>query len=249
MMRYRFLLWIMTLSILLSANSAAAAEVRLSAAATLAEALKEVSTLYTGMAPETVVLPNFGASGALARQIEQGAPADLFISANPRWMEHLVERGLVDADQVRILAGNALVLAGRRAKDLSSLEDLAQLERIALVNPKSGPAGEYAEQALKNAGMVERLAGKLVLAQDVRQAVVYADRGEVDGALVYATDARLARQAVVLLDIPAHLHNEILYPAALTVSGSRNSAAIAFFDFLFTDQARRVLEAYGFVMK
>lgn len=248
-MRYGLWIRMMAFAVLLSANSVGASEVRLSAAATLSEALKEISTLYVGMTPEVAIRPNFAASGALARQIEQGAPADVFVSANRRWMEHLVARNLIDATQVQILAGSSIVLVGRQGPLISSLEDLAQLERIALVNPKSGPAGEYAEQALKNAGMLERLASKLIVAQDVRQAVVYADRGEVDGALVYVADARLARQAIILHEVAPHLHDEILYPMALTVSGRRNPDAVAFFAFLQSEQARRLLEAHGFVVK
>lgn len=247
-MLFRRVLLVMSVALLFSAHSAAAAEVRLSAAATLAEALKEISAVYVEMAPEVAVLHNFAATGALVRQIEQGAPVDLFISANRRWMTYLVERGLMKAAQVRIFAGSAMVLVGRPGPVISSLEDLVHLERITLVNPKSGPAGEYAEQVLKNAGIYERLAGKLILAQDVRQAVVYADRGEVDGALVYVADARLARQAVILLEIAPHLHDEILYPMALTPAGLKNQAAVAFFDFLQSAQARLILERHGFMV-
>ncbi|MDO3378657.1 molybdate ABC transporter substrate-binding protein [Geoalkalibacter halelectricus] len=225
-----------------------AGEVRLSAAATLAEAMREISALYEQKEPEVKVLPNFGASGALARQIEQGAPVDLFVSANRRWMEHLAAQGRMEEASQGILASNKLVLVGRRDLENSSLEDLVRLERIAIVNPRSGPAGEYAEQALRALGLYERLAPKLVMAQDVRQAVVYADRGEVAAALVYKTDALLARQAKILYEVSPELHDEIAYPLALTVSGAGNPAAVAFLAFLQGPEARQVLEKYGFLV-
>lgn len=225
-----------------------AAEVRVSAAASLSEALREIAAIYTEDSPEARILINFGASGALARQIEQGAPTDLYLSANPRWMEYLVSAGRVAAEDVRLLVGNSLVFVGRAGLEVAALADLSNLERIALVNPRSGPAGEYAQQALEAAGVHAALAEKLILAQDVRQAVVYADRGEVDGALVYKTDALLARQAVILYQVPAELHEVISYPMALTRSGRDNPHAVAFFRFLQGDNARRILEQYGFIV-
>ncbi|WP_429885472.1 molybdate ABC transporter substrate-binding protein [Geoalkalibacter halelectricus] len=225
-----------------------AAEVRVSAAASLSEALRDLAAIYTESFPEARILPNFGASGALARQIEQGAPADLYLSANARWMEHLVAAGRISAGDVQILAGNSLVVVGQADLKMESLDDLARLARIALVNPRSGPAGEYAEQALQAAGVHAAVAGKLVMAQDVRQAVVYADRGEVDVALVYKSDALLARRAVILYQFSADLHDGISYPMALTKSGRANPHAVAFFDFLQSDDARRTLEQYGFIV-
>ncbi|KIH76177.1 molybdenum ABC transporter substrate-binding protein [Geoalkalibacter ferrihydriticus DSM 17813] len=234
---------------LFCAGAVRAAEVRVSAAASMAEALREIAAAYTQMSPAEVVIANFGASGALARQIEQGAPADLYLSANAQWVEYLIAAGRIAGEDVRTLAGNSLVFVGRSGLEVTTLADLSALGRIALVNPRSAPAGEYAQQALDAVGVYAALAGKLVMAQDVRQAVVYADRGEVDGALVYKSDALLARQAVILHEVPAHLHNEISYPAALTTSGRNNPNAVAFFNFLQSDTARRILHSYGFIVE
>jgi molybdate transport system substrate-binding protein len=226
-----------------------AAEIRLSVAASMANALKELITAYQQQAPAVEFLPNFASSGSLAKQIDQGAPADLFISANPEWMAFLVERDRVPADQVRTFAYNALVFSGKQGTGIQDLADLTKLQRIALGSPKSVPAGQYAEQALRAAGLWEQLQGKLVMAQDVRQALLYADRGEADGAFVYRTDAMLAKQALILLEVPQKLYSAITYPVGLTGDGARKPAAVAFFDFLKTSAAAAILQKHGFVVR
>lgn len=238
------LVWI--LGLLLLGSSAMADEVRLSVAASLREVMGALTEEYGAQGGEIRFLSNFGASGTLARQIEQGAPVDLFVSANGKWLDYLTVKGLLD-DAPAILAGNQLVVIGRAPAALTGLDDLLELERIALVNPKSGPAGEYAEQALAAAGLLEPLRKRLVPVQDVGQAVVLAERGEVDAALVYRTDARLARQARILYEIPGDLHTPVSYPMALTRVGRENPAAASFFAFLQDEAARRILERHGFL--
>jgi molybdate transport system substrate-binding protein len=236
-------------ALLVAAAPAVAGPVRLSVAASLTDALKEIAALYTAAHPGVEVWPNFGASGALAKQIAQGAPADIFISANPKWMEYLVEQGRIAPGQTATLAYNTLVFVGRPGLQVAKLADLPGLQRIAMGSPKSVPAGQYAEQALKAAGLAEPLAGKLVLAQDVRQALVYADRGETDGAFVYRTDALLAKEAKILFEVPRTLYDPVSYPLGLTQQGAGSLDAVGFFDFLTTPTARAVLLKYGFVVK
>lgn len=226
---------------------AAAGQVRLSVAASLTDAVKEIAALYTGAHPGVEVLPNFGSSGALAKQIAEGAPADIYISANPKWMQSLVEQGRIVPGQTTTLATNTLVFVGRSGLQLARLDALTRLRRIALGSPKNVPAGQYAKQALQAAGLYEALAGKLVLAQDVRQALVYADRGETDGAFVYKTDALLAKEAKTLLEIPQILYDPVTYPMGLTQQGASSLDAVGFFDFLKTSAARKILDKYGFV--
>ncbi|WP_305043405.1 molybdate ABC transporter substrate-binding protein [Geoalkalibacter sp.] len=233
---------------LYAAASVWAGEVRMSAAASLREALGEITTLYHARHPTDRVLPNFGASGALARQVEQGAPVDLFISANRQWVDYLAERGLITAEAIQLLAGNTLVIIGRQETVLTALGNLTEFNRIAIGSPKSVPAGAYAEQALTAAGIHSQLADRLIMAQDVRQAVVYADRGEVDASLVYKTDALLAQQARILYEISSDLHDEIVYPMVLTVSGAGNPTAVNFLAFLRGPEARQVLERFGFTL-
>ncbi len=236
---------------LLGAAPGLAAEIRLSAAASMNDALKEIAASYAGRRPEAIILPNFASSGALAKQIAQGAPADIFVSANPKWMDYLVAEQRIAPEKVETLACNSLVLVGNPNLKISSLDDLLALPRLALGSPKSVPAGQYAAQALRAAGVYDQLAeaGKLVMAQDVRQALVYADRGETDGAFVYKTDALLARGAKILYQVPPHLYDEVTYPMGLTMGGTKNAEAVAFFAFLKSGEAQKVLESYGFVVK
>lgn len=236
--------------VLLLALPAAAGEIRLSAAASLTDAVNALCAGYARAHPGTSCLPNFGASGTLAKQIAAGAPADLFVSANQQWVDFLLGEKRLAPGTVQTLAGNRLVFAGPKGR-ATSLADLPRLQRIAIGSPRSVPAGQYAEEALKKAGVYEQLsaAGKLVLAQDARQALVYADRGEVDGAFVYATDARLAQQAVVLFEVAPELHSPITYPMGLTTVGARNPEAVEFFRYLQSDEAKKILEKYGFAVR
>ena len=234
------------LGMLLLGSPAMADEVRLSVATSLREVMGALTEEYAAETDGVRFLSNFGASGTLARQIEQGAPVDLFVSANGKWLDYLTGKGRLDDDSA-VLAGNLLVVIGRPSAALTGLDDLLKLERIALVNPKSGPAGEYAEQALTAAGLHEPLRKRLVPVQDVGQALVLAEHGEVDAALVYRTDARLAREARILYEIPGNLHAPVSYPMALTRVGRENPAAASFFEFLRSEAARRILERHGFL--
>ncbi|MBI5558458.1 MAG: molybdate ABC transporter substrate-binding protein [Deltaproteobacteria bacterium] len=231
-------------------QAARSAEVRLSAAASLTEAIKEIGAGYIKEHPEMNLQTNFGASGALAKQIVAGAPADLFISADSKWLDYLVKEGKVSPAMVRVLTSNTLVLVGDAKNVVASLGDVTKFERVAMGSPGSVPAGLYAEQAMRSAGVYEKLqAGKkLVMAQDVRQALLYADRGEVDAAFVYRTDGLLAKKAVILYTVPAELHEPITYPLALTVDGEKNGAARGFYDYLAGPEAKTILEKYGFTV-
>lgn len=244
--------YVMALSLLISvllASGAAAGQVRLSAAASMTDAVKELMATYGREQPGVTILANFASSGSLAKQIAAGAPADLYISANRKWMDYLLEQGVIDRQSVAIFAHNRLVFIGPANDTVHELADLVTLERIALGSPGSVPAGHYAAQAMTAAGVYQELkqAHKLMLAKDVRQALIYAERGEVDGAFVYGTDARLARRAVSLFGVPGGLHDPISYPLALTVRGAENDEARALLDYLKGPVARAILKKYGFV--
>ena len=232
------------------ASVAVAGAIRLSVAVSLTDAMNEICADYSRAHPGTACRPNYGGSGTLAKQIAAGAPADLFISANPQWIEFLVGEKRLAVDTVGILAANTLVFVGPKGR-ASSLADLPKLKRIAIGSPRSVPAGQYAEEAMKKAGVYDTLAakGKLVMAQDARQALVYADRGETDGAFVYKTDALLAREAVILFAVPKEMHAPITYPMALTVAGAKNPETVEFFHFLQSAEAKKVLEKYGFMVR
>ncbi|MCW5213423.1 molybdate ABC transporter substrate-binding protein, partial [Desulfobulbus sp. TB] len=221
--------------------------VHLSAAASTTDVLKKIITGFAAVHPGTKIRPNFAGSGSLAKQIEQGAPADVYISANLKWMSYLLEQGLIAPKNNRIFAYNTLVFVGEKRSSPLTLHKLAELERIALGSPKNVPAGQYAKQVLEQVGMYSLLAKKrkLVMAKDVRQALLYADRGEVDGAFVYQTDALLARNAKILFTVPDDLYERVAYPVGLTVAGAKKESARAFYKYMSSSVAKSMLEKYG----
>ncbi|HKK72745.1 MAG TPA: molybdate ABC transporter substrate-binding protein [Candidatus Krumholzibacteria bacterium] len=230
----------------LTSLPALASEVHLSVATSLTDAVRDILALYGERHDDVVLRPNFASSGALARQIDQGAPAHVYASANAAWMQYLVGEGRVVKGSVHTLARNRLVFVGAPGSGTTTMADLAASGSIALGSPRSVPAGTYARQALEAMGLYEELRPRMVLTRDVRQALLYADRGETDGAFVYRTDARLARNAVVLFEVPTDLHEPIVCPVGLTPEGSENPAAVSFFAFLVSAEARAILEEYGF---
>lgn len=238
------LVWLL----LLGLSSANAGAIRLSAAASMTDSIRELARVFGKQHPQTTILANFGSSGSLAKQIIQGAPADLYISANQKWMAYLVEKNQIPPTTVRILAHNSLVFIGFQTTKARSLSDLPALKRIALGSPRSVPAGQYAAQAMQKAGVyVEMVQNhQLVMAKDVRQALLYADRGEVDGAFIYQTDAMLIQRAAILFTVNPELHDPIAYPLGLTPSGIANPEARAFYTFLQGKAASRILHKYGF---
>ncbi len=223
--------------------------VTISVAGSMTDVFKKLAGAFEQANPDITVQLNFASSGALAKQISQGAPADIFVSANTNWMDYLVEKRLVDAADIRILAHNSLVFIGGKDKKVSTLQDLAGFDRIALGSPASVPAGKYAEQAMRSVGVYASLlaANKFIMAKDVRQALMYADRGEADGAFVYRTDALLAEKAVILLAVPSSLYPRIDYPLAVTMSGRNKQAARQVFSFLNGKDALAIIESFGFV--
>ncbi|GLI38553.1 molybdate ABC transporter substrate-binding protein [Geobacter hydrogenophilus] len=232
------------------APAAFAAEVKLSVAASLKEVVNDITTVYGKKNPGVTFQKNYGASGALARQIEQGAPVDLFVSANREWMDYLKQRKLVARDTIGTFAFNTLVFAGTTKQSVSGMKDVVKLQQIAIGSPRSVPAGEYAVESLRAAGVEKELAGKLVMAKDVREAMKYAELGEVDGAFVYRTDALLlGKAAKILFTVPQGLHDRVAYPMALTVAGAEKKEAREFLRFLMSVEARKILEKYGFLVK
>ena len=236
--------------VLLFTVSAIAADINLSVAASLREVVTELSDGFAKSNPGVRFQTNLGASGALAKQIENGAPADMFFSANVEWMDYLKARRLLDEKSVSTFAYNVLVFVGKPGLKITRLQDVVKLDKIAIGSPNSVPAGEYAMDALKKEGIDKQLENKLIMARDVRECLMYADRGEVDGAFVYKTDAEeMARNVKIRFSVPQDLYPRVTYPMALTVGGSKKPEAVAFFRFLQSGEAKRVLEKHGFVVK
>jgi molybdate transport system substrate-binding protein len=236
--------------VLLFAGSAFAVDINLSVAASLREVVTELSDTFAKSHAGVTFQNNFGASGVLAKQIESGAPADIFFSANLEWMDYLKERKLLDEKSISTFAHNVLVFVGKPESKVTRLEDVTKLEKIAIGSPKSVPAGEYAMQAFNKAGIDKQLENKLVMARDVRECLLYADRGEVDGAFVYKTDAEeMAKNVKILFIVQQDLYPRVTYPMALTTGGSKKAEAIAYLKFLQSAEAKSVLAKHGFVVK
>jgi molybdate transport system substrate-binding protein len=232
--------------LLLLPFSASAETIQLAAAASLRELATEAAAEFEQLHPEHQVLVNSASSGTLARQIAAGAPADLFISANPQWLDYLVQQRLVAADAPVAWASNRLVLVGRGPL-LAGLGEVRGMSRLAIGKPDSVPAGRYARQLLEQAGLYRDLerAQRLVLAKDVRQALLYAEQGVVDAAIVYASDARLLRQATVVLTPPETAQPSISYPLSVTRQGAAKPAALALFEMLRGPLGTELLDKYG----
>ncbi len=230
-------------------TEARAQRLSISVAASMTDVIKVIIHDFSKQNQDITVHSNYGPSGGLAKQIYMGAPVDIYISANPAWMAYLLDNGLVTESSITVIAHNQLVLAGAGSADGFSIDQLADYEKVGLGNPLSVPAGKYAQQALENLSLYKVLLqqGKLVMAKDVRQALVYADRGETDCSFIYKTDARLATNAVTLYEVPTSLHDPIRYPIALTKRGENNPTAQRFFDFMTTKESLSILNDYGFI--
>lgn len=232
---------------LLLATTGQAADISLSAAASLKEVITDLTAQYSKKHPRDRFVQNFGGSGTLAKQIAQGAPADLFIAANSEWADYLQDKGLLDPRFRDILTTTTLVFVGKPGGGPQGMADLPKLNRIAIGSPKSVPAGDYAMQAMRKAGIDRQLGAKLIMTRDVREALLYVERGEVDGAFVYRTDAlQAAKRTVVRFAVPPELTPRVVYPMALTRAGAGKAEARAFFQYLQTAEAKAILTRHGF---
>jgi len=236
--------------VVLFGMQAQAGQVRVSAAKSMSNLCNNLIVRFQEQHPDIKIVPNFASSGALAKQIEQGAPADIYVSANPKWMAHLVEKGKILTDTKKVFAHNALVFVGKPSADARSMGDLTKLTRVALGSPSSVPAGQYAKQAMDKAGIYDVMLkkGQLIMAKDVRQALIYADRGETDGAFVYKTDAMLAVSAKLLFEVPLELYNRVTYPVAMTKESTGNADARLFYDYIVSDAAHPEMTRLGFTL-
>ena len=234
------------------AMPAMAGQVTVFAAASLKTALDNIAAMWRAETGHDVVL-SLGGSSALARQIQHGAPADIFISANIAWMDALERDGLIEPASRFDLAGNRLVLiahgdhAGSRT--LSPGFDLAGLlgqGRLAMALVDAVPAGIYGKQALQALGMWDQAVPRIAQSDNVRAALALVASGEAPAGIVYATDARVDARVGVVGRFPEDSHDAIRYPAAV-IGDSRNHVAGDFMRFLKSDAAQAVLEGHGFV--
>ena len=242
-------------SLAAAATPASADPITVSAAISLKESLEQVGRDFHARTGDDVRF-NFDASGRLEQQIEQGAPVDAFVSAADAEVDDLTRGGQADPATRHVVAGNTLVLVvppdatPNSTAGPTSLADLATTTgKIAAGDPKSVPAGHYAQQTLAAMKLTAAVAPRLVLGQNVRQVLTYVERGEVSAGLVYGTDAKQAGDAVkVVATADPATHDPIEYPAVVIAASTHPAAAKRFVDYLSTPPARAVLVAHGFTV-
>lgn len=229
-------------------GAAGAADITVSAAASLSNAFRELSQAYEAAHPGDKVLLNFAASDALVQQIAKGAPVDVFASADQDAMDKAEARQLLAAGSRKNFASNTLVLiVPAAALPFKSLADLRlpAVARITMGNPAGVPVGRYAKQALDKAGLWAAVEPKLIFGSSVRQSLDYVARGEADAGFVYATDA-LAMKDKVKVALPVPLDTAISYPIAAIRTAPNASGAAKFLSFAQAAGGQAILARYGF---
>ncbi|MBK4728396.1 molybdate ABC transporter substrate-binding protein [Oxynema sp. CENA135] len=225
-------------------------EITVSAAISLTDAMQDIKAAYTAIAPDTTVTYNFAASGTLQRQIEQGAPVDVFLSAGVKQMDALDDRHLLVRGTRRDLLQNRIVaIAPSGTEAIADFRDLQkpEIKRIAIGEPEIVPAGQYARELLLNLNIFEQIKPKIIFARNVRQVLTLVETGNVEAGIVYQTDALNSPQVEVEAIAREGLHSKIIYPVAAIENRPNLETARAFVDFLESDRAREIFEIYGFI--
>jgi molybdate transport system substrate-binding protein len=223
---------------------------RIMSAASLKDVLQHLAPDFEAGENARIIF-NFASSGDLQVQIEQGAPADLFISAGKKQVDTLEQKGLLQAGtRVDLLANDLVVIVPEENRAMAGgIEDLvrnAQIEKVAICIPEASPAGKYAQEALVTAGIWSDIQPKLVMAKDVRQIVTYVETGNVDAGLVYRSDANVSTAARIALVIPAEFHSPIVYPAAVLKNAGSTALAARFIEYLAEEEPSQAFKEYGF---
>ena len=230
--------------------SAFAADINVFAASSLTDALTEIGEAYRAQSGDRLSF-NFAASSTLARQIEEGAPADIFFSAAEAQMDRLAKNGRVLAETRRTLLSNVLVVIAPSDSPLkinSPDELVAAVSRIALADPRIVPAGVYARAYLTHLNLWKAIAPRIIPVENVRAAVAAVISGNVDAGFAYATDVRRSEKVKIIFAIPANEAPRISYPAAVVQGTRHREAAGRFLDFLQSETATKIFESHGFIV-
>lgn len=244
---------LVVLAMLRTAPAASASDIVMFAAASLREALDETARLYESQSGDVVKI-SYAASSALAKQIESGAPADVFMSADLDWMDYLEQRGLIQPGTRKSLLGNRLVIVAPADSDLKlaikpgfDLAGALKGGHLAMADPDSVPAGRYGKAALEKLGVWNAVRAAVVPAESVRAALLFVSRREAPLGIVYATDAAADPRVRVAGTFPQDTHPPIIYPVALTAE-AKNPTTPRFLDFLTSPKARAVFRKQGFTV-
>ncbi|MEF2966909.1 molybdate ABC transporter substrate-binding protein [Paenibacillus sp. M1] len=227
-------------------------ELTISAAASLKDSLEEITAAYEKEHENVKLTMNFGASGTLQKQIEQGAPADLFLSAGQKQMTALIDGNFVTADSKIDLLRNRLVLivpsdAATVPESMDALKD-AGFAQIAVGEPEVVPAGTYTKESLENEQLWDVLQPKMVLAKDVTQVLTYVESGNADAGFVYESDAKLSDKVKTALVVDEASHSPIIYPAGIVAATKHSDETAEFLQYLQTAEARDVFVNHGFTV-
>ena len=223
-------------------------ELNISAAASLKEVMADLETEYNKSNENVTLVVNYGSSGSLQQQIEQGAPCDLFISAGEKQMTALAEEGLLLDGTNKDLVKNSLVLISNNNSEITSIDSLTSdtVSKIALGEPSSVPAGKYADETLTSLAVKDSLSDKLVFAKDVKEVLAWTSSGNADVGFVYLSDALNNENVKIVETISEECHSPITYPVAVIKDSQDTDTAKAFEDFLFTEEAQNILKKYGY---
>jgi molybdate transport system substrate-binding protein len=237
-------------------SCAAEKEALVFAAASTTNALTQIGELYETQEKGKVKI-SFASSSTLAKQIASGAPADVYLSANQKWMNFLEEKATIEKTTRFDILGNRIVLIVPKDSSIQSVDINPELDvqtllgkngRLSIGDPGHVPAGMYGKKALEKLGLWPKVDGRLAPMKDVRAALVLVERGEAPLGLVYATDAAISQKVRVVGTFPLESHPPIVYPVA-AVTGGNSEAAAAFMDFLKSAGAREIFEKFGFEVR
>ena len=225
-------------------------EINVSAALGLKEALLDIKKDYEAKHPEIKLVYNLAAAGPLQSQIEQGAPADVFISAAPKQLNELQKKNLINPATRKNLVGNQLVLIVPKDSrlGLSSFADLTQdkVKKFGMGAPETVPAGQYGQEVLKHLGIWEKVKEKAVLGKDVRTLVAYAETGNVEASIVFSTVAATSDKVKIAATAPEGSHQPIIFPGAVLAGSKQPKAAEDFLNYLAGPEGMKVFTKYGF---
>jgi molybdate transport system substrate-binding protein len=229
--------------------SAPAVTLTLFAAASLSDAIQEISAAYRTDHPNIRLEIHFASSGTLQRQIEQGAPADLFLSASDIQMQALRAKGLIDPAYQSPLLQNELVLITKADSPIRSFPDLTtdQVKRVAIGHPDTVPVGVYARDLLTGLNLWTPLQSKLLLAKDVREVLAYVETGNADAGFVYKTDALTSAKIQIRATAAPGQHIPIRYPLGILTATKHRQESIALYEYLRSPKAMTVFQKYGFL--
>jgi len=223
-------------------------EMYVSAAASLTESMKEVADLYEEQVGDAKVILNFASSGSLQRQIEQGAPTDVFVSASLGKMKTLDEEDLLEDGYNNLLKNEIVLVVPKENSIIENFDNLKEDKEFifAIGEPESVPAGKYASEVLNYLELTDLLSEKTVMAKDVKEVLTWVEMGEADAGMVYATDAYVSKQVDIAEWAPDGSHSPIIYPCAVVKDSKVKKSAEGFIEFLQSEEAIKIFENYGF---